>query len=312
MKVSKILAYLLVLALAFGCGKKDTDEAEKGPEQASIADHKDIVQLNEESRQNSHIESIAVVRTNIDIPLNVPGQIAYDLNRTSKVSSPVQGRILKMNYDMGAPVKQGDVVAVINSPDWVNPLELKAPLDGTVTERQGAVGDMIDAAKEFYTISDLGRVWCITSISEQDGAAVHVGQPAVVHVLAYPHEMFAGRVTLAGQVVDETTRTLEARVEVDNPDGKLKPGMFATVSLSTGRMENQLLVPDDALQTIQGQTCVFVEEQPGKYRLAAVRLGNTVDGRHVVQEGLDEGARVVISGSFVLKSELLKASMEEP
>ena len=299
-------------ALLIGCGVKDSDDAEKKPTAKPAATEKGVVELNEASRENAHIETIAVTRTNINVPLNVPGRISYDLNHTAKVSSPFAGRILKMNYDIGATVKPGDVMALVDSPELLKPLELKATVDGMVTERQGTAGGMLEAAKEFYTISDLGRVWCIASISEEESAAVHVGQPAAIRVLAYPKEAFAGTVVLAGQAVDETTRTLEARIEVDNGNGKLKPGMFATVSLPTEQTENQLLVPDNAVQTISGQTCVFVEEQPGKYRPAIVRLGGPIGAQYPVLEGLEAGARVVVSGSFVLKSELLKASMEEP
>jgi cobalt-zinc-cadmium efflux system membrane fusion protein len=300
------------VAVLTSCGKKDADDTAAKPEPKPNAAQKGVVELTEESLKNAHVETVTVTRTNTTVALSVPGRIGYDLNLTAKVSSPFAGRIRKMNHDVGATVKQGEIMALIDSPELLNPLELRAPLDGTVTERQGAVGGMLEAAKEFYTISDLSRVWCIASISEGDGAGVHVGQTVAIRVLAYPNETFAGTVALPGQAVDETTRTLEARIEVDNRDGKLKPGMFATVSLPTDRIESQLLVPDDAVQTVFGQTCVFVEEQPGKFRLAIVRLGRQMDGRDAVLEGLDEGARVVVSGSFVLKSELLKASMEEP
>jgi multidrug efflux pump subunit AcrA (membrane-fusion protein) len=299
-------------ALLTGCGGKDADDAVKKPAPQPGTEQKGMIELTEKSRENAHIETIAVTHTNVNVPFSAPGRISYDLNHTAKVSSPFAGRILKMNYDLGATVKQGDSMALVDSPESLKPLELKAPLDGTVTERQGTVGGMLDAAKEFYTISDLGRVWCIASINEEDSAAVHAGQTAILRVLAYPAETFTGKVLLPGQAVDETTRTLEARIEVDNRDDKLKPGMFAAVSLPTERIENQLLIPDSAVQTVSGQTCVFVEEQAGKYRLAVVRLGHPIDGQDPVLEGLDEGAHVVVSGSFVLKSELLKASMEEP
>jgi multidrug efflux pump subunit AcrA (membrane-fusion protein) len=298
--------------LLTGCGAKDTDEAEKKPAPASQAQQKGVVELTKESRQNAKIETVTITRTNVNIRFNVPGRIGYDLNRTAKVSSPFAGRILKMNYDVGATVKQGDVMALIDSPEMFKPLELKAPADGTVTERQGTVGAILEAAKEIYTISDLTRVWCVASIGEEDGGAVQVGQPVAIHVISYPAETFTGAVAVAGQAVDETTRTLEARIEIENRDAKLKPGMFATASLPTERMEDQLLIPDGALQTVSGLTCVFVEDQPGKYRVATVRLGREIDGQYQVLEGLEEGMRIVVSGAFVLKSELLKASMEEP
>ncbi|HUJ10372.1 MAG TPA: efflux RND transporter periplasmic adaptor subunit [Verrucomicrobiae bacterium] len=310
--VIQLVVAATCVALLVGCGAKDADEAEKGAASPPSAGEKDVVELTEAARENAPIKTIEITRTNVNALLTVPAQISYDLNRTAKVSSPFAGHILKMNYDVGATVTQGDTMALLDSPESLKPLELKATLNGVVTERQGAVGAMLDAAKELYAISNLRRVWCIASVGEDDSAAVHVGQPAAVRVLAYPSETFTGAVVLAGQAVDEATRTIEARIDVDNPDGKLKPGMFATVFLPTERMENQLLVPDGALQTVSGQTCVFVEEQPGKYRLIAVRLGGQIGNQYPVLEGLEAGAHVVVAGSFVLKSELLKASMEEP
>lgn len=303
-----VTACAIVLA---GCAKKEADEAETKPPAKPSEEHKNILELSEESRKGAHIEAIAVTRTNMNIPLRVPGRISFNLNHTAKVSSTFEGRIVKMNFDVGAVVKQGDVVALIDSPELLKPLELKSPIDGTIIERQGTVGEMLEKAKPFYTISDPSSVWCIAAINEKDSAAVHTGQPATVRVLAHPKEMFQGKVMLPGEAVNETTRTLEARIEVDNSSGKLKPGMFATVSLPTDKLENQLLIPDDAVQNIRGATCVFVEEQPGKYRLVVISIGQQLDGHAQVMDGLTDGARVVTSGSFVLKSVFLKASMEE-
>src|SRR5712671_3913958 len=138
-----------------GCGHKDAEDAEKKPESQTAAAHKDIVELGEESRKSAGIKAIVITHTNINIPLNVPGRISPDLNVTAKVTSPFAGRIEKMNFDVGAPVKHGDLMAVIDSPESLKPIELKAPIDGAVTERQGTVGGMLEAAKEIYTISDL-------------------------------------------------------------------------------------------------------------------------------------------------------------
>ena len=85
----------------------------------------------------------------------MPGRVSFDLNHTAKVTSTLEGRIVKMNYDVGAPVQQGDVMALVDSPELLKPLELKAPSAGTVIERHGTVGEMVDRTKELYTISDL-------------------------------------------------------------------------------------------------------------------------------------------------------------
>jgi len=301
---------VLTIALLVGCGRKDTDENETKPATESAAKAKDVVELTEAARTNAQIKTVTVTYVNFIRPLRLPGRITYDLNRTAKVSSPFEGRIEKLNFDIGATVKQGEVVALIDSPELLKPLELKAPIDGLVVERLGTVGELLDKGKEFYTISDPSTVWCIASVNEADSGALQIGQPVEVQLLAFKKDTFAGRVVLPGQAVNETTRTLEARIEVDNPDRKLKPGMFATVSIPTDTIGNHLVIPDEAVQTVNGQSCVFVEEQPDMYRLRPVRLGEQFTGQDEVLEGLTEGTRIVTTGSFVLKGELLKASME--
>jgi len=302
----------LAVALLVGCGRKDADEGESKPAAQAGSESKDVVELTEAARSNARIEAVTITRVDFNVPLRVPGRITYDLNRTAKVSSPFEGRIQKMNFDIGASVKHGEVVALIDSPELLKPLELKAPIDGMVVERQGTVGEMLDKAKEFYIISDPSIVWCIASINEADSGVVHAGQPVTIQVLAFPKETFTGKIALPGEAVNETTRTVEARIEVDNPNRKLKPGMFATVSIPTDKIRDLLVIPDEAVQTVNGQSCVFVEQQPGRYRLAPVKIGEQFEGQDEVLEGLTEGLRVVTAGSFVLKSELLKASMEEP
>src|SRR2546422_9717164 len=139
-----VLAVATGLAVFAGCDKKDADEAEKKSEPISKQEQKDIVQLSEESLPLAHIETVVVVPGNVSVPLRVPGRISFDLNHTAKITSTLEGRIQKMNYDVGASVKQGDVVAVIDNSESFKPLELKAPVEGRIVERQGTVGELLD------------------------------------------------------------------------------------------------------------------------------------------------------------------------
>jgi cobalt-zinc-cadmium efflux system membrane fusion protein len=301
-------AVAVCAALLAGCGKR---EAETKPAPQSGSQQKDTVELTEESRKLAPIEVIAIMRTNIDIPLSVPGRISYDLNHTAKVSSPFGGRILKMNYDVGATVKQGDVMALVDSPELLKPLELKAPLDGTVTERQGTVGEILDNAKEFYTVSDVTTVWCIADLNEKDIADARVGEQATVRVLAYPQETFPGKITLVGGAVDEKTRRIDVRIEVGNTSGHLKPGMFADVVIVTGSATNILVVPEESLQRMDEQEVVFIAAEPNHFVKRVVKIGRADSGQTEILDGLNDGERVVTRGSTLLKSELLKSELGE-
>ena len=243
--------------------------------------------------------------------IRTAGRISFNLNQTAKVTSTFAGRISKMNVDIGALVQKQDIMALVDSPELLNkPLALKAPIDGQVIERHGTVGEAVDETKELYTISDLRSVWGIAEIKEKDIASVRVGQQAILRVLAYPKEAFTGKVVLIGHEVEEKTRTLEARIEVDNASGKLKPGMFADVELMTSVLEDVLVIPDNALQTLGDQQIVFIANG-SEFTKRTVRVGRESGGQVEILEGVTESERVVTKGSFILKSELLKAELGE-
>jgi cobalt-zinc-cadmium efflux system membrane fusion protein len=138
-----------------------------------------------------------------------------------------------------------------------------------------------------------------------------VGQPATLTVLPYPSNKFYGKVIRIGDSVNEATRTVEVRIEVHNNGDLLKAGMYANAALKTTTAAEGLFVPDASVQTVGSHPDVFIEESPGTYRATEVRLGREIGDMHEVLDGLPAGSRVVTTGSFILKSELLKGEIEE-
>ncbi len=140
-----------------------------------------------------------------------------------------------------------------------------------------------------------------------------VGDAVEITVEAYPSTTFRGQVTYLSSLVDPATRTASARVEIDNRDGRLRPGMFATATLtapaSAGR--KALVVPRDAIQQVRGKPVVFVEVQPGSYQMRELTLGQEVGADIEVLSGLAAGERVVTDGAFYLKATVLKEEMGE-
>src|SRR5579859_408825 len=237
MNVLKMISFLVVLTFAAGCGKKEAVESEKQPEEKPGQERTDTVHLSDESLKLVTIDTITVAQGALNLSLRAPGRISFNLNHTAKVSSTFEGRIVKMNYDVGAEVHEGDTMALIDSPDFLNQaLELKAPLSGEVVERQGTPGELVDKGKELYTVSDLAKVWVVANVNADDIAAVHVGQPATLQTMAYPDETFTGKVALVSPEVQEKSRSVEIRIEADNQDAKLKPGLFANVEIATSTL----------------------------------------------------------------------------
>jgi len=238
--------------------------------------------------------------------------LSENLNKTAKVASTLEGRLIKLNFDLNDRVKTGDVLALVQTPELLGKaLEIKAPIDGIIIERKSTVGELVDKGSAIYTISDPSDLWVIAEVKERDIASVKVGQDATFKVLAYPDQEFHAKVVRLGNQIEADSRTLEVRIETDNADGKLKAGMFADVEITTTIMNDIIVIPDTALQSDGDGQVVFVEVGENKFEKRAVTLGMEQRGRVQVLAGLKVDERIVTEGSFILKSELLKGELGE-
>jgi cobalt-zinc-cadmium efflux system membrane fusion protein len=191
---------------------------------------------------------------------------------------------------------------------------LTAPFAGVVVERQVTRGEMADPEDQLFVIADLSRVWVLLNVFERDLATVRVGLPVQVTTSAWPGRAFAGRIVYLGAVLDTATRTIQARIEVPNRDGALRPGMFATARISaSGEGPTMPVIPRDAVQELEGETVVFVpNDHPGEFRAQAVVVGAPVGADMVsIVSGLAIGDMIVVSGAFMLRSELAKGEIGE-
>ncbi|HEX7972709.1 MAG TPA: efflux RND transporter periplasmic adaptor subunit [Thiobacillus sp.] len=185
---------------------------------------------------------------------------------------------------------------------------LVAPFAGTVIEKHAILGELREADESAFTVADLSTLWIEADLFEKDLARVRPGAQASVTVSAYPGEVFKGKLTYISSVVDKESRTVKARVEVPNPDGRLKPEMFATAAIHTGSSTKALLLPEDAVLLVQGQPTVFVAEKDG-FAPRAVEVGERAQGRVVIRSGVAAGEAVVVSGAYALKARLLKSQI---
>lgn len=191
-------------------------------------------------------------------------------------------------------------------------LPVRSPIGGIITEKHAIVGELADPSKSLYTVADLSSVWVMVDINEKDLAKVHKGQGATVTVGAFPDLKLKGRITYIADLVNESTRTVKARIEVANPGRKLKPEMFATVELALPADAVAVLaVPEDALQDLDGKKVLFTTTEKGdEFEPRKVEPGRAAGGIVEIVSGLKEGERYTIKGSFILKSELKKGELE--
>lgn len=176
---------------------------------------------------------------------------------------------------------------------------LNSPISGTVVERNGTIGATVGSDANVFKIIDLSRVWIDANVFEKDLARVRVGQLVNVKVPSFPDSTFTGRVILISSTVDPDTRTVQVRTEVPNPDGRLKPDMFANVEIVTAGRAAAISVPLSAVLDDGGKSVVFVVDG-NNYTKKEVTLGLKSDDRVEVVQGLNAGDKVVTKGNYLL------------
>ena len=182
-----------------------------------------------------------------------------------------------------------------------------APFAGVVVEKQARLGEVTSPSDQLFTVADLSRLWLELSVYERDLRRISVGQAVEVTTAAFPSRAFSGRIVYISNVVDPGTRTVRARVELPNGDGALRPGMFATAQIElTGSGISAVLVPQEALQELEGRPVVFLRgAAPGEFRPVQVEVADHAHERGVVvTSGIVAGDSVVTGGAFLLRSEL--------
>jgi cobalt-zinc-cadmium efflux system membrane fusion protein len=183
---------------------------------------------------------------------------------------------------------------------------LSAQVPGAVVERNVLPGQEVraDSAQALLTVSDLSQVWALADVYEADLSLVDPGDQVEVRVPAYPDDVFKGKVIYVGDVVDPTMRTVKVRCAIANPDGKLKPEMFAQVKVDAGEDLSTILVPSAAVLTNGDKNEVVASSADHKFRVRQVKVGPEMDGRVRVYEGLKEGEVIVTRGALFARQEI--------
>lgn len=190
----------------------------------------------------------------------------------------------------------------------LNRFVLRAPFDGAVVEKHLAQGEAVKEDANVFLISDLSTVWVEIVVTAKDLESVRVGQPVTIRSSAGSASV-TGKLSYVGNLLGEQTRTATARVVIDNPGLAWRPGLFVNVSLVRGQKEAAVAVPAEAVQSIDGRSVVFTRSAGG-FRAQPVTTGSS-DGKLVeITEGLAPGATYATTGSFVVKAEQGKGSVE--
>jgi Cu(I)/Ag(I) efflux system membrane fusion protein len=190
-------------------------------------------------------------------------------------------------------------------------LDWPAPAEGDVIAKMIVNGQRVAAGDELYRIADHSSVWLIADVAEADIAAIELGMTATATLRASPLQPIEGKVTLIYPVLKPETRTVSVRIELPNPDGLLKPGMYADVVFAASDDEAVTAVPETAVIDSGTRQVVLVVKGEGRFEPRAVKLGRRGSGYVEVLEGLNRDEEVVTSATFLIDAESnLRAALQ--
>ncbi|HNT36410.1 MAG TPA: efflux RND transporter periplasmic adaptor subunit, partial [bacterium] len=194
-------------------------------------------------------------------------------------------------------------------------LTLQSPCDGTIVARNTTEGALVTPETVLFRIADPSQLWVWCQLYERDLESLHSlldkssSVSAHLQTLAFPDVKFPGVVDLIASELDPQTRTIPVRVRVENQDGKLRPGMFATVTIPVKTQQTALCIPKDAVVSDEGVDFIFKHWKEDYWVRQDVKLGRSFGETIEVLGGLESGDWIVVSGAFLLKSDLLREKM---
>ena len=185
-----------------------------------------------------------------------------------------------------------------------------APGDGYIIEKNITPGKTVEVSSVTFVIGDLSKVWMLAAVRQDELPKLRQGQAAFVTLPGQESIRIPGKVTNLGQEFDPNTRTMQVRIELVNANNRLRPEMLANAEFPIRKGKPVMLVPSDAVQQVNGVDVVFVRVAADRFTARPVRVGEAADGHTPILEGINSGDIIAVRGGFILKSQLLKSTLE--
>jgi membrane fusion protein, copper/silver efflux system len=267
-----------------------------------------------QARSNGFVERL-YVRAPLDpvhkgqalAELYVPDWVAAQeeyLSARRMAGTRLEGLIEGAHQRMRLAGMTDEQIRIVESTGKVHPrFTLHAPIGGVVAELAAREGMTVLSGAPLFRINGIATVWVNAELREADGGAVRVGNAVEARATALPGKVFKGKVSAILPELNASTRTLKARVELANPAGDLKPGMFAAVNFTPAAPKDVLVVPSEAVIQTGKRSVVIVAQGEGKFGPVEVQTGTEANGQTEIRRGLEAGQKVVVSGQFLIDSE---------
>ena len=296
---------LVALALFF---VRSAGNISSTPPHADAHEESDSVVMSDEKIKAAGIELVATGPGEIKSKVKISGVLQPDQENLVTITPRFPGVVREARVRVGDKVKKGDTLALIESNQSLTVYELKAPIDGTIIERNVALGEYASEQKAAFVVADLSQVWADFSVHRRDLSKVRVGDPVSVDPEDGnpPVEV---KITYVAPVGLSDTQSALVRAVIPNADLRFRPGLFVSGIVVSSAKKVPLFVRSSALQTLENRTVVFVRNGE-KFEAREVELGPS-DGENVeILFGLIDGDLYAAKNSFVIKAEIGKATAE--
>lgn len=267
------------------------------------------IQLTAEGINLAGITISRASQKQIATTIELPGEIGFNEDRLAHISPRFPGIALQGNFKVGDYVREGEVVAVIESNESMNSYSIKAPISGWVIERHIAPGEFVSEENSIYVIADLSTVWVNLAVYPKDANQVRKGQIAAIRVIGSDNEI-TGSIEFVTPIMDFHTRSATARVILPNPDNVWRPGAFVQATITNGGRKERLAIEKNAIQYLDEQTVVFVPDGLNRFRPVEVVTGDSDSDYIQILDGLGEGSEYVSSGAFELKAKIITSNLD--
>lgn len=257
------------------------------------------VQLSAEQQKTIALQWVPASVRPLPRVLNLNGEVQLLPNRQADVSLRISGQVKALYANPGDTVRTGQRLALVQSRLVGDPppsVTITAPMSGVIDVRNAVLGQAVEPNTVLFHISDRSQVIVVARVYEDSLGEVKMGQEARVRVLSYPQQIFRGKITLIDPNLDPLSRTVKVWIQLANPQGLLKPNMFARAGVILQRNEAGLAVPASAVIEANGEKFVFVREGD-KFKRVEVTLGADDGEYSQITDGLVPGDEVVTQGN---------------
>lgn len=257
------------------------------------------VQLSAAQQQAIALQLASAGLRPLSVELNLNGELQVLANRQADVSLRISGQVKALYAGLGETVRAGQRLVRVQSRLVGDPppsVTINAPMSGVIDARNAALGQAVEPNTVLFHISDRSQLAVVARVYEEDIGKIKLGQEARVRVLSYPKQTFAGKVILIDPNLDPLNRTVKVWIQIANPQGLLKPGMFARAGVVLRHSEAALTIPNSAVIEANGEKFVFVRNGK-KFDRVEISLG-AKDGEYSeITDGLVPGDEVVTQGN---------------